>query len=57
MPETLVYVERFDDGEIIVGAFGDSPPKSELVGMLFLAATQFTSAEGETGRGIRHTDD
>jgi hypothetical protein len=51
MPETLIYVNRYDDGEIIVGAFGENPSKCELVGMLTLAGSKFTTDPTDSVRG------
>lgn len=51
MPETLVWVAHYADGEVSVGAFGDCPNKLELVGLLALAQRRMTPEPGDTVRG------
>lgn len=51
IPETFLWVTKYEDGQIIVGAFGRNPGKCEVVGMLTLAASRFTADEGDTERG------
>ena len=51
IPQTFVWVQYSDDGEVTPGAFGDNPSKAELVGILTLAAGMFTAESSETMRG------
>lgn len=50
LPQTFVYVEGFEDGEVKVGCFGDCPSKWEIVGLLSLASRKFTPDEGDISR-------
>lgn len=50
IPETFIWVTRYDDGSINIGAFGDAPTKCELVGLLTLASRKFDHTEGDTQR-------
>ena len=50
LPETLVFVEGYEDGSLKVGCFGDCPSKWEVVGLLTLGASQFTPDEGDVSR-------
>lgn len=51
IPRTMLWVQYLENGEVIVGCFGDGPNKCEVVGMLHLAAQHFTPEEGDVSRG------
>lgn len=51
LPETMLWVTHYDDGEVRIGAFGASPNKLEVVGMLALAQRRLTPEPGDTTRG------
>lgn len=51
IPQTFVWVQYSEDGEVTPGAFGDNPSKAEVVGILTLAASLFSPDASETVRG------
>lgn len=51
MPETLLWVGHYPDGEVSIGAFGVNPGKLQVVGMLALAQQRLTPQPGDAVRG------